>query len=56
MEHYGHQQQLEGVEKRRLTNGTLRASSRHQLPDGHRGVVTSILSGLQHEYRLEAAA
>jgi len=31
-------------------------SNGHLLPDGHRVVVTPILGGLHHEYRLEAAA
>jgi len=34
----------------------LAASNGHHLPDGHRVVATSILGGLHHEYRLEAAA
>jgi transposase InsO family protein len=31
-------------------------SKGYQLPDGHRVVATSILGGVHHEYRLEAAA
>lgn len=31
-------------------------SNGHELPEGHRVVVTPILGGLNHEYRLEPAA
>jgi hypothetical protein len=31
------------------------ASNGHHLPDGFRVVATSILGGIHHEYRLEAA-
>jgi hypothetical protein len=31
------------------------ASNGHHLPDGYRVVTTSILGGIHHEYRLEAA-
>jgi transposase InsO family protein len=31
-------------------------SNGHELPDGHRVVVTPLLGGLRHEYRLEPAA